>query len=121
MTRVMRSRAQTLLLVAGILAGAPPIAFGVIRAATTGTDFRYLWTALAALTGAVAVTARGQATSRSAVLLLAACAGTVLAAATAFAGGARSRGAVLAVALAFAACEAVGSALVVRSRGSTAS
>lgn len=117
MTRVMRSRSQTLLHVAGMLAGTLPIAFGVIRAATTGTDFRYLWVAIAALIGAAAVTARGQARGRIAVLLMALCASAVLAAATAFAGGARSRGAVLVVALAFGACEAVGSALVVRSRG----
>ena len=117
MSRLPRSRAQALLLGAGVLIASLPIAFGVIRAATTGTDLRYLWSAIAALAGAVAVTARGSNTGRVALRgMLALCAGTLLAAATAFIVGARSPGAVLAVALAFGACSAVGSGLVAWSR-----
>lgn len=97
-----------------------PIAFGVIRAVTTGTDFRYLWSAIAALVGA-AVTARGGNTDRVAVRgALALCVATLLAAAMAFLVGARSPGAVLVVALAFGACAAVGSGLVAWSRADRA-
>jgi len=117
MARLPRSRAQTLLLVAGLLIESLPIAFGVIRAAQTGTDFRYLWSAIAALVGAAAVTARGSNTDRVAVRgTLALCMGTLLAAVTAVLVGARSPGAVLVVALAFGACAAVGSGLVAWSR-----
>lgn len=116
MSQVTRSRSQTLLFVAGALVAALPIAFGVVRAATTGTDFRYLWSGVAALAGAV-VTVRANAARRPEVqAVLALSAGTVLAAATAFLVGARSLGAVLVVAFAFGACVAVGFALVVRSR-----
>ena len=119
MTRVVRTRAQTMQLVAGILIAALPMAFGVIRAATTGTDFRYLWSALAALAGAVAIMARaGAPLSAASRLVLALGVSTLLAATTAFLVGARSPGAVLVVALAFAGCAAVGSALVTRSSGS---
>ena len=117
MTRLPRSRAQALLLVAGTLIASLPIAFGVIRAAQTGTDFRYLWSATAALVGAAAVTARGNITDRVAVRgTLALCMGTVLAAATAVLVGARSPGAVLVVALAFGACAAMGSGLIAWAR-----
>ena len=117
MTRVTRSRAQTMLLLAGLLVAALPVTFGVIRAAMTRTDFRYLESALVALAGAVAVTARGtSARFGGRRLLLSMGAGTMLAAATAFLVGARSLGAVLAVALAFGGCAGFGSALVMRSR-----
>lgn len=117
MSRLPRSRAQTLRLGAGVLIASLPIAFGVIRAAQTGTDFRSLWSAIAALVGAAAVIARRSNTDRVAVRgTLALCVATLLAAAMAFLVGARSPGAVLVVALAFGACAAVGSALVARSR-----
>lgn len=117
MSRLPRSRAQALRLGAGVLIASLPIAFGVIRAAQTGTDFRYLWSAIAALVGAAAVTARRSNTDRVAVRgTLALCVATLLAAAMACLVGARSPGAVLVVALAFGACAAVGSALVARSR-----
>ena len=122
MTVAMRSRAQTLALVLGVGVAALPIAFGAIRAATTGTDFRYLWTALAALAGSAAVMAGGRAGNGVNVprMLLALCVGTLLAALTAFLVGARSPGAVLVVSLAFGACAAIGGGLVARSRVQTA-
>ena len=45
----------------GVLIAAIPVAFGALRAATTGTDFRYLWVALASsvAAGIVAVQNRG--------------------------------------------------------------
>ena len=121
MTRVTPDRGQTLVLVAGAVIAGLPIAFGVIRAAQTGTDFRYLWSAIAALAGAAAVTARGSNARRLAVTgILALCMGTLLAAATAVIVGARSPGAVLVVALAFGTCAAVGSGLVAWSRADRA-
>ena len=49
-----------------MLCAAVPIGFGVLRAINTGTDFRYLWTALGALAGAFVVTtiAKARATTR---------------------------------------------------------
>jgi hypothetical protein len=41
--------------IASILFAAAPIVFGVVRAFRSGDDLRYLWTALAALLGAVVV------------------------------------------------------------------
>lgn len=122
MTRATRSSAQMMMLGAGIVIACVPIAFGVIRAVSTGTDFRYLWTAIAALAGSAAVIARGPAANHRDAprVLLALCVGTLLAAATALLVGARSPGAVLVVALAFGACAAVGSGLVTRSRVQTA-
>ena len=121
MTRVTSARGQTLVLVTGAVIAGLPIAFGVIRAAQTGTDFRYLWSAMAALVGAAAVTARGSNAPRLASTgILALCVGTLLAAATAFIVGARSPGAVLVVALAFGACASVGSGLVAWSRADRA-
>ncbi len=111
------TRTGATLFVAGLLVAALPLAFGVIRAATTRTDFRYLEAALAALAGAAAITARGASGRFSARrLLLSLAIGTLLAAATAFLVGARSPGAVLAVALAFSGCATVGCALVMRAR-----
>jgi hypothetical protein len=49
-----------------ILFAAVPFAFALIRAARSGSDFRYLWVAIASLLGAMAVMAVGQA-SRSAL------------------------------------------------------
>ena len=112
----MRSRSQTVLLLSGAAVASLPIAFGVIRAATTGTDFRYLWSGIAAVAGA-ALTMRASAARHPAVqTLLGMAAGTLLAAAMAFLVGARSPGAVLAVAFAFGACASFGCALVMRSR-----
>jgi hypothetical protein len=58
MTSARRSR--SLLLVSALL-GAVPVIFGVIRAVTTGDDFRYLWLAGAAVLGSAAVVAIGHA------------------------------------------------------------
>jgi hypothetical protein len=43
-------------IVASIFFLAVPVAFGVIRAVTTGNDFRYLWLAGAAIVGSMIVT-----------------------------------------------------------------
>lgn len=79
-----RSGRESLFLVAGILFIAAPFAFGLLRLATTGTDWRYVWAALAALAGSAAVIAFGKSrSSGSAVTIgfaaLALVAGTVVA------------------------------------------
>lgn len=43
-----------------IVAAAVPFAFALIRAVTTGSDFRYFWVALASLLGAVTVVTVGR-------------------------------------------------------------
>ena len=47
-----------------IVFAALPIAFGLIRAITTGKDLRYVWLAFAALLGAAGVMALGHANTR---------------------------------------------------------
>ena len=46
---------HTLLSVLAVGAVAVPFVFGAVRARSTGSDFRYLWVALASLIGAAAV------------------------------------------------------------------
>ena len=41
-----------------------PFLFGLLRASTTGTDFRYLWLAAASFVGAGAITIAGQSRIR---------------------------------------------------------
>lgn len=50
--------------VLSIFVAAVPFAFGLIRAVKSGSDVRYLWVALAALLGAMAVMAAGKAFGR---------------------------------------------------------
>ena len=49
------SSRRRVLLLAAVLLGAAPVVFGVIRATTTGNDFRYLWLAAAAIVGSMLV------------------------------------------------------------------
>ena len=53
------SRRRRLLLVASALFAVVPVAFGIIRAVSTGDDLRYLWLAGAAILGSMAVTLPG--------------------------------------------------------------
>jgi hypothetical protein len=112
MTRTGR---EQLTYVVSILLAAAPFAFGLLRAITTRTDFRYLWTALAACVGVSAVIVIGKARSAPhSVYLLAIGAtvgGTVLAGATAFMLGAKSAPAILFVAFGFSVCFAASSIL----------
>ena len=106
----------------GIFIASVPFVFATLRAATTGTDFRYFWLAMASTLGAalvlaIANRARPRSTGvvvRGAFALLVA-AGA--AAVTAFALGAGSAPALAIVALAFASCSAVGLALAIRAHG----
>jgi len=107
--------------VLGVLATLVPFAFGAIRAITTGSDFRYIWMALAAALGlaAVTVTLRRRAQTQNDILTRSAgvCVlAAVLAAAAGYALGARSSISVWIVALSFGLCEAVGFALATLSR-----
>ena len=103
----------------GLLIASIPVAFALLRASETGTDFRYFWLALASTLGAVlmlvvASRARPQSPGlivRAAFALFVA-AGA--AAVTAFALGAGSVPALIVVAFGFATCSAIGLALALR-------
>jgi hypothetical protein len=94
--------------------GAPPFAFGLIRAAQTGTDFRYVWVAFASACGAAATVAAarrfvrtgGVAAGVSAASFIVATLAGALAAASV---GTRFGPGMLIVASAFALCFAAGS------------
>jgi hypothetical protein len=116
-----RSPRERLIFLIAILFAVVPFAFGLIRAHTTGSDFRYLWVAIASFIGVTVVMTVGSARARTstpsltlpALVLLVA---TLAAAATAFLLGANSIPAVLVVALAYGLCFAASSALYIRSR-----
>jgi hypothetical protein len=98
-----------------------PVAFGVVRAASTGTDFRYLWVAAASVSGAaaVAMVGRGFGGGTSAAILLAAAAFLASTLAAMFAAswlGTSLGPGMLVVAAAFGFCSAVGSVLYARAR-----
>ena len=114
----MRSPMQRALYLAAILFALVPFAFGLTRALSTGTDYRYFWVAFASFIGAAVVMKFGKTTSRSivsaafVVLIIA----TLVAAVTAFLVGAKSGPAVLVVALSFALCYSASCALYKMSR-----
>ena len=114
----MRSPKQRALYLAAILFALVPLAFGLTRAISTGTDYRYFWVALASFIGAVAVMALGKSRSQGAVSLgaIVLVVATVVATATAFLVGAKSGPAVLVVALSFALCYSASCALYKMSR-----
>ncbi len=98
---------------------AMPIIFGALRLLTTGTDARYLWTALASSLGAAVILWRPRASRapRALHVAIAWLVAAVCATLTAFALGATSSGAIAAVAGSFGACSAAGMTLVRRARG----
>jgi len=93
-----------------------PFLFGLLRAATTSNDFRYIWVAAASLAGAGAVTAAAGrrmrrprvALTRSAVSFVVA---TLFATASGMLQGTRFGPGLLVVASSFAFCCAVGCTL----------
>jgi hypothetical protein len=98
-----------MMIAASVVCAAVPVMFGLIRAATTGGDVRYLWLAGAAILGSMAVMLlwRGPADSAPVSLgraLGAVAAGTLCAAATAVLIGAKAGPGVAIVALAFGLC-----------------
>ena len=93
-----------------------PFIFAMMRAVSTGTDFRFVWVALASTIAPVIVLAipnRADA-ARTGRRLLALFAATAAAAGAGFAQGAHSTAAVLFVAIGFAICSAGGLALIGR-------
>ena len=96
------------------IAAAIPFGFGVIRAIQTGNDTRYVWVALAAMSGGVVTTALARASGRAfsiaavivAVFVMAAIGGVTAALLL----GTRLGPGLLVVAVAFAVCYAAASA-----------
>lgn len=98
-----------------------PFLFGLLRAGTTGNDFRYLWVAAASLAGAAVFTAAmGRRMRRPRVALALSAGSFVVAALCATAAGVllgtRIGGGLLIVASSFAFCCAVGCMLVAITR-----
>ena len=83
-----------------------PVGFGALRALTTGTDFRYLITALASLAAAATIFRLGASRVSSRWLLssLALAASTLVGGVVAFGQGATSAAAVWVVAFGFGLC-----------------
>jgi len=109
-------RRRQLLLVASALSAAVPVSFGLIRAVSTGDDFRYLWMAAAALLAAIAVTTLGRGTAGPAHVSLgravaAVAAGTASAAATGVFLGATAVSGIVIVSFAFGVCSGVSAVL----------
>lgn len=63
-----RTPREQIFLIAAILAAAAPFAFGLIRALSTGNDWRYVWAALAAFAGSGLVIGIGVSRSRTSVV-----------------------------------------------------
>lgn len=104
-----------------ILLAAVPFVFALIRAFQTGTDFRYLWMAIAAFIGATLVMVIGKARdqTRNVVLQLSAIAfltSTLVAGLTGRILGARSITGILVVCVAFGLFSAAGQSLYALSR-----
>jgi hypothetical protein len=95
---------------------AVPVAFGLVRMVTTGSDFRYLVVALAATLGALVVFARSKAISLRTLGLGAGLAAALFAAVASVLLGGRSAVSIGVVSLGFAACSAAGVVLFARAR-----
>ena len=93
-----------------------PFVFALLRAISTGTDFRFVWVALASTLGAAIVLAipNRVGADRPGRRLLVFLAATVAATVAGLAQGAQSMQAVLFVALGFAVCSAAGLSLLAR-------
>ena len=112
---------QSGIYILSILLAAVPFAFALIRAFQTGTDFRYLWMAIAALIGAAVVMVIGKAREgrQNVVLALSAVAFLTSTLLTVFVGrmfGARSATGIWVVAVAFGLFSATGQLLYALSR-----
>jgi hypothetical protein len=114
------SRRRLPLMLAAAFFAALPVAFGLIRAVSTGTDVRYLWLAGAATAGSALVMAlmrRPSSFRLTAVRTLAAvAAGTACAAATALLMGTRAGPGLAVVAVSFGLCTGAGVTLAAFAR-----
>jgi len=120
MTEPHRAREPRIVFLAIVLAGVPFV-FALIRAFQTGTDFRYLWMAFAALIAAASVIAIGRAHDQrpNVVLALSGVAFVTATLVTVLMGrllGARSAMGIGVVSVAFALFSAAGQALYALSR-----
>ena len=102
--------------VLAILAAAVPFAFGLIRAITTGTDYRYVWMAIAAALGAavVVVATKARSLTRNEILLRTIAVfglATVLAGVAGYLLGARAASGIVIVSVSFGLCDAASYAL----------
>ena len=114
-------RTRSWLLLAAIVAAAVPVAFGGIRAVTTGDDVRYLWMAAAAILGSMAVAARRGSDAIPTNVTFgrgvsAVACGTLCAAVTGVLQGARSVPGVAIVALAFGVCTGTSAVFAMHAR-----
>jgi uncharacterized membrane protein len=109
---------RRVLLLAAVLLGAVPVIFGVIRATSTGDDFRYLWLAGAAIAGSMLVLPPRRDAAH--VTVWRACgtvaAGALSAAAIAILMGARAGPGIAIVASAFGLCTGTSGVLATLSR-----
>jgi hypothetical protein len=98
--------------VAAVLLATVPVAFGVIRAISTGSDLRYIWLAGAAILGSMAAGLIGGAPPDPARVVLwralaAVAAGAICAGVTAILMGAKAGPGIAIVATAFGLCTGV--------------
>ena len=98
----------------GILIAGIPVAFALLRAVTTRTDFRYLWLAAASTVGAAIILGVARRASAPVRLSLSVVGVTCITSLTGFAQGATSAPAVAFVAVGFAVCSSAGLALAAR-------
>ena len=97
-----------------------PVAFGVIRALTTGNDFRYLWLAGAAIVGSMAVVFAGGTSGGGPIpagrTLLSVVAGAAAATAVALLMGTKAGPGIAVVAVSFGLCTGAGAVLAARAQ-----
>jgi hypothetical protein len=118
---VKRTRREQIFLIAGLLVAAAPFAFGFLRAISTGTDWRYVWAALAAFAGSGLVIGIAVSRNRASAVtvgatLLALIVGTLWAVAEAKFLAHVHGAAPWIVSFAFAVCETVGAVFYFGSR-----
>jgi hypothetical protein len=110
-----------LLIVGSVLLAAVPLAFGVIRAVSTGDDVRYLWLAGAAILGSMAAMRSGRGASGPAHVSLgravgAVAAGSAAAAAAALLMGTTAGPGLAIVAVSFGLCTGASAVLAAMAR-----
>jgi len=99
-----------------IVATGMPFGFGLIRAARTGNDFRYLWVALASVTGATLAMRTAEAYRKPTAVALILVVATAFGVSAAVLMGTAPGVPILIVGLAFGACFAAGALLFMLAR-----
>ena len=114
------SHGRRLLRLASVALLGIPVAFGVIRALTTGNDLRYLWLAAAAIAGSLAVAFAGGRSAAGSIpvarTLLSVVAGAACAAAVALLMGTKAGVGIAVVAVSFGLCTGAGAVLAALTR-----